>query len=240
MVKGRLQEPATRGTAQRVLAHTLDTLLRLLHPLVPFITEEVWQLLGQAARGRGLGEVGPAAESIMAAAWPKPDATRYDAQIEARFARFQDVLGGLREVRSRQNIPPKTPLRFSVRCDSATADLLRPMEPYFEAMAGAHATAWGADVQAPAASVSFLVTAGEVFVDLAGHIDVEAEITRNTKELDRLEKAVASKERQLSNASFVERAPAEVIRKERAALEQLKQLHAATHDALVALRVAKK
>ena len=167
-------------------------------------------------------------------------AERYDAQIEARFSRFQDALGGLREVRSRQNIPPKTPLRFSVRCDAATADLLRPMEPYFETMAGAHATAWGADVQAPTASVSFLVTGGEVFVDLAGHIDVEAEITRNTKELGRLEKAVAAKERQLSNASFVERAPAEVIQKERAALEQLKQSQAATMEALFALRAAKK
>ncbi len=240
MVKGRLQEPATRATAQRVLAHTLDALLRLLHPLVPFITEEVWQLLGQAAGERGLGEVEPAVESIMVAAWPKPAAERYDAQIEARFSRFQDALGGLREVRSRQNIPPKTPLRFSVRCDAATADLLRPMEPYFETMAGAHATAWGADVQAPTASVSFLVTGGEVFVDLAGHIDVEAEITRNTKELGRLEKAVAAKERQLSNASFVERAPAEVIQKERAALEQLKQSQAATMEALFALRAAKK
>ena len=240
MVKGRLQEPSTRTTAQRVLAHTLDTLLRLLHPLMPFITEEVWQLLGQAARERGLGEVEPAAESIMISAWPERDASHEDAEIEARFASFQDVLAGLREARSRQNIPPKTPLRFSVRCDAATVALLRPMEPYFEAMAGSKATAWGPDVKAPAASANFVVTAGEVFVDLAGHIDVEAEIARNTKELDRLEKAVAAKERQLGNASFVERAPAEVIQKERSALEQLKQLQTATQAALAALHAAGK
>jgi valyl-tRNA synthetase len=240
MVKGRLQEPASRVPAQRVLTHALDTLLRLLHPMIPFITEEVWQLLGQAARERGLSDSKPAAESIMIAPWPEADAARQDEQIEARFARFQDVLGGLREVRSRQNIPPKTPLKFRMRCDAATADLLRPMEPYFEAMAGAKATAWGAEVQPPAESTNFVVPAGEVFVDLAGHIDVKAEIARHTKELARLESAIAGKRRQLSNASFVERAPAEVIQKERTALEKLEGLLAATESALAALRAAKK
>ncbi len=73
MVKGRLQDPSTRATAQRVLAATLDTLVRLLHPLVPFITEEVWQLLGQAAPRRGLSTQQLPAESIMLASWPEAD-----------------------------------------------------------------------------------------------------------------------------------------------------------------------
>ncbi len=240
MVKGRLQAEGTRAAAQRVLTHTLDSLLRLLHPFVPFITEEVWQLLNQAAPQRGLGKPLAAAESIMIAPWPEADTARQDARIEARFARFQEVLGGLREVRSRQNIPPKTPLAFRMRTDAATADLLRPMEPYFEAMAGAQATAWGADVEPPAASANFVVTAGEVFVDLAGHIDVAAEMARHTKELTRIESAIAGKERQLSNASFVARAPAEVIQKERDTLAKLKELQSATMVALFALRMAKK
>ncbi len=240
MVKGRLQDPATRTTAQRVLAYTLDTLLRLLHPMIPFVTEEVWQLLGQAAAQRGLAELEPAAESVMIAAWPEPDAARQDAQIEAQFLRFQQVLGGLREVRSRQNIPPKTPLRFSVRCDLATAELLRPMEAYFEAMAGANATAWGTDVKAPPASAGFIASGSEVFVDLAGLIDVKAEMARYTKELARLEQAIVGKERQLSNTHFVQRAPAEVIEKERAALAQLEQQRDAAQAALAALRSASK
>ena len=240
MVKGRLQDPASRPVAQRVLASTLDALLRLLHPIIPFITEEVWQLLGQAAPERGLAEIEPAAESIMIASWPEVEITRQDAQIEARFARFQEVLEGLRKVRSQQNIPPKTPMRFSVRCDAATAQLLEPMKPYFEAMAGAHAAAWGSGLHAPPNSASFVVSGAEVFVDLADHIDVPAEIERKTKELAKLEGVIAVKERQLANSSFVERAPAEVIQKERAALEQLKELHAATHAALTALERTKK
>ncbi|MBI3837033.1 MAG: valine--tRNA ligase [Planctomycetia bacterium] len=236
MVKNRLQDAAQRATAQRVLAYTLDTLLRLLHPMIPFITEEVWQLLGQAVPRRGLTNLELAAESIMVAEWPERDMARQDAQVEARFARFQELLGGLRDVRSRQNIPPKTALRFSVRCDKTTAELLTPMEPYFESMAGAKATAWGPEVQAPPTSASFIASGAEVFVDLAEHIDVEAEIARKIKEMAKLEAAIAAKERQLENTNFVERAPADVIEKQRAGLDELKELRTATHAALVALQ----
>src|SRR5204863_6000777 len=138
-----------------------------LHPMVPFITEEVWQLLGQVAADRGLDEIQPAAESVMIAAWPEPDSARQNSQIEARFARFQQVLSGLREIRSRQNISPKTPIRFAVRAGDDAIALLRPMEPYFESMAGAQAVAWGAGVEPPARNESFAVDGSEVFIDLA-------------------------------------------------------------------------
>ena len=239
MVKGRLQAPGSRTAAQRVLAHTLDALLRLLHPMIPFITEEVWQLLGQAAPQRGLVPGGLPAESIVIAPWPEADRAWQDARIESRFARFQEVLAGLRDVRSRQNIAPRTPMHFSVRCDAETAELLGPMEAYFEAMAGAKARGWGSDVEAPPTSARFTAAGAEVFVDLAEHIDVEAEIERKTKELARLDAGIAGKDRQLSNPSFTQRAPAEVIAKERAGLEQLKELRAAAQTALDALRARK-
>jgi valyl-tRNA synthetase len=240
MVKGRLQEPQTRATAQRVLASTLDTLVRLLHPLVPFITEEVWQLLNQAAPRRGLSAQQEPAESIMLASWPQVDPTRQDARIEARFARFQEVLKVLREVRSRQNIPPKAPLEFAVRCQAELAELLAPMEAYFQSMAGARATAFGPAVQPPPTSSSDVIPGAEIFVDLAEHVDVEAEIVRKTKELEKLAGAIAAKERQLANENFVKRAPADVIEKERAALAQLETSRLATQAALAALEKARK
>jgi valyl-tRNA synthetase len=244
MVKARLQDPTARAVAQRVLAGALDVLLRLLHPMIPFLTEEVWNRLAQIAPERGrtplgrLDEIGPAAESIMIACWPEADLARQDREIEARFARFQEVLAGLREVRSRQNIPPKTPLAFSVRLDRAAAELLAPMAPYFDAMAGARATAWGPQVVPPATSASFTAAGAEVFVDLAGHIDVGAEIARKAKELEKLSSAIVGKQRQLSNESFVSRAPAAVIEKERAALAQLEESRAATEAALAGLEAA--
>jgi valyl-tRNA synthetase len=236
MAKGRLQDAASRATAQRVLAHTLDVLVRLLHPLIPFITEEIWQLLGPVARERGLAEPQAAAESVMIASWPEPDTRRQSAEIEARFARFQEVLKALRDVRSRQNIPPKKAIMFSVRCDEATAQVSQPMDAYFASMAGAKATGWGPNVKPPPASISTVVGSSEIYVDMAGHIDVEAEKARQTKELARLAGAITAKERQLANENFVARAPASVIEKERAALAHLRQLHASAQAALAELQ----
>jgi valyl-tRNA synthetase len=236
MVKNRLQDPQTRPVAQRVLAHTLDTLLRLLHPAVPFITEEIWQLLGAYAPERGLEASERPAESVMIATWPTPTAAREDAEVEARFARFQEVLKGLREIRSRQNIAPKTPIRFSLRADAATANLLRPMHAYFESMAGATATAWGPSVEPPATSARLSLSVGELFVDLAGLIDVAAEIARNEKERDKLAGFVKSKEAKLANANFVDRAPSDVVAKERESLVEAQQKLAAIEATLAELR----
>lgn len=232
MVKARLQNPSDRLVAQRVLAATLDALVRLLHPMIPFITEEIWQRLAEAAPERGLPRPALAAESVMIAPWPEADTARIDNEIEARFAQFQDVLKGLRDVRSRQNIPPKAVLKFSVRANAATVNLLKPMEPYFASMAGAASTAWGEQVSAPTTGTSFAAAGGEVFVDLSEHIDVEAEAARLTKELARIENGITGKEKQLSNESFVARAPAAVIEKERAVLAQLHELRASTAAAL--------
>ena len=87
------------------------------------------------------------------------------------------------------------------------AGLLGPIAGYFESMAKAQAVAWGPQVTAPATSANTALRSGELFVDLAGLIDVEAEIARNEKERERLLGAIASKEKKLANASFVEQAP---------------------------------
>jgi valyl-tRNA synthetase len=235
MVKSRLTDPATRPVAQRMLAHTLDALLRLLHPIVPFITEEVWQLLGQSALERGLDTPAAAAESIMIAPWPAADTARQDGVIESQFALFQQVLGGLREIRSRQNIP-KTALNFVVVCDPKVAGLLQPMEAYFVSMANAHAQERGPKPALPAASTSFRFPGGEVHVDLAGLVDVGAEIARKEKELASKTAAIASKQKQLGNSSFVSRAPAEVVAKERAALAELEEQTRSLEADLAALK----
>ncbi len=232
MVKARLQDESLRPVAQRVLAHTLDTLLRLLHPMIPFVTEEVWQLLAEAAPQRGVDAVEPAAESIMIAPWPQRDAKREDPQIEARFSRFQEVLRAVRDIRSRQNVPPKTKIDFSVRCDGEVAELLSPMEPYFASMAGARPTAWGRDVQAPALSASVTLPGMEIFVDLAELIDVEAEIVRKRQELEKLDKLIAAKRKKLENKNFIERAPEAVVQKERDGVVELEEQRAATRTVL--------
>jgi len=226
MAKGRLADEAdasTRATAQRVLAHALDTLMRLLHPMVPFITEEIWQLLGRAAPKRGLPHPSAAPSSIMSATWPVVNPAHVDAASETRFAVFQKVLAALREIRSRQNIPPRKSLQFSVRCDQATADLLVQLASYFKSMASAEPTGWGPDIEPPATSAHVQVGQFHVFVDLAGLIDRAAEKKRLEKELDKTTKMADAKRKKLGNANFVERAPADVVERERASLAQLEQ-----------------
>ncbi|MGQ9575324.1 MAG: valine--tRNA ligase [Thermoguttaceae bacterium] len=238
MVKGRLGRAQTRPVAQRVLAHTLDVLLRLLHPITPFLTEEVWQLLGQLAPQRGLDRIEPAAESIMIAPWPPSDATRRCPEIEAQFGRFQQVLRAVREIRSRQNVPSKTRIDFAVRCDRQTARLLGPMQPYFESMACARAVGWGPDVQPPALAANASLPGIEIFVDLADLIDLEAEIARKQQELANLQARIAAQQKKLSNEGFLRRAPAEVVRKEQESLDELKRRSVAVSAALGQLTAA--
>ncbi len=228
MAKSRLQDRMARTMAQRVLAHALDTLLRLLHPMIPFLTEEVWQLLGEVAPRRGIDRLEEATPSIMIAAWPTGDARWRDARIEDQFVRFQEVLRAIREVRSRQNVPPKEQIDFMIRCDESVVELLEPMEAYFQSMAGARPVAWGPDVQPPVLSASAAMVGIEVFVDLAGVIDLDAEIARKKQELAKLESMIRGKNQKLANEAFVAKAPEAVVQKERDGLRELEEQRDAT------------
>jgi valyl-tRNA synthetase len=181
----------------------------------------------------------PASKSILIAPWPEADASLIDQEIERRFALFQEVLRGLREVRARQDqLSPKTVIEFSCRCDEKSLALLKPMQPFFESMASAKPTNIGPQVTAPPISAHFTASGVDVYVDLAGHIDVAAEIARKEKEAAKVDQLIAAKEKQLSNEAFVSRAPAAVIAKERAALDELRATKVSTESTLRQLRGA--
>ncbi|MDG2381869.1 MAG: valine--tRNA ligase [Pirellulaceae bacterium] len=236
MAKPRFEDPATRPTAQRVIAYVLDSLLRLLHPMIPFLTEEVWGLLNRVAPVRGLSEPTLACEHVVVAPWPTVERARQDKQLEGQFAKFQAVLGAIREIRSRQGIPPRDKVEFVVRCGAEDNGLLQPMERYFERMANAHATGWGEKAEIPQTHAKVDLNEMDVFVDLKDFIDVEAEIERNAKQESKLLGMISGKEKKLSNESFVQRAPAEVVQREQEGLETLKQQLASVREALEKLR----
>lgn len=236
MCKPRFQDEQQRPTAQRVIAYALDTLLRLLHPMIPFITEEVWQTLGKVAPQRGLSSLETAADSVMIAQWPRLDDKWVDSTIESQFSEFQSALGALREIRSRQNIAPKQHVEFSVRCEPDLQALLRPMEAYFASMARASSVEWGPNIDVPASNATIRLERFEVIVDLKDFIDVPAEIERNAKQLERMEKQIGAKKAKLGNASFTERAPADVVQREREGLAQLLAERELVIQALDALR----
>ncbi|TWT88302.1 Valine--tRNA ligase [Pseudobythopirellula maris] len=213
-----------KAVAQGVLAHGLDTLLRLLHPMTPFLTEEVWSLMGEVVPKRGLPAAERAGESVCMAPWPEVNEADRDPAIEQQFAVFQAVLGAVREVRQSQNISFKEPLEFAVRCDTATADRLTPMQPYFQQMAKATAVELGPEAEGAQIVSSKPVTgfssAIEVRVDVAAHIDVDAERNRLEKERANLEKFTKSLAGKLSNEKFTANAPAEVVEAERTKLTE--------------------
>lgn len=236
IAKARLADEKSRPTAQRVLAHALDVLLRLLHPIMPFLTEEVWQLLNKVAPERGLEKPELVAEWLITAPWPVADLKWQDRQTEARFAVFQQGLGAIREIRSRQNIPGKNPLNFAIKCDAATAALLQPMAAYFQSMANATASGFGPQVAIPPTNAKTALAGMEIYVDLAGSIDVEAELAKNQQLEQKLLGFIKAKEGKLANESFVSRAPANVVQAERDSLAQLQDQLASIRTALAALR----
>ena len=146
------------------------------------------------------------------------------------------MLGALREIRSRQGIAPKQEIEFSVTCDAEATSLLQPMESSFAAMANARSTGWGSDVVAPATSATVNLSGMDVHVDLKDFIDVEAEKKRNEKLLQKLTGAIKGKESKLGNANFVDRAPAEVVEREKQSLAEMKEQLAQVEAALADLK----
>ena len=199
-----------------MLAHALDTLLRLLHPMMPFLTEEIWQLLNKVAPERGLtattGRGFRVAHQSPLARRRPPLARQAN---RSPLQRLPAALGAIREIRSRQNIATRAPLEFCIKCDAATSELLQPMTAYFQSMTNATATGFGPDVQIPPTHAKTSLPGLEIYVDLKDFIDVKAEIAKNEQQEQKLLNLIRAKETKLSNESFVSRAPANVVQTER-------------------------
>jgi valyl-tRNA synthetase len=214
MSKGRLKDEAARPAVQRVLAGVLDGILRLIHPVMPFVTESVWQALNEAAFERGLPAPEPSAESVMIAPWPSyPEAWR-DAATEGRVGRMQDLVRAVREIRNRYKIEPKKPLEAHVRCRAEVAADFEALRPFILQLAGVGALEAGPDVVKPPQAAGHVSADFEVYVSLKGLIDVPAEVKRLQKQLGEKRKHLDGTRAKLGNANFVKNAPAEVVRQQ--------------------------
>ena len=236
MAKPRLQDPAARPLVQQVLAHCLDAMLRLLHPITPFVTEAIWQQLVRFAPSRDLHSDSAPSRWLVGASWPAVHEEHIRPEVEKQFSHFVALIGAVREIRSRQNIAPKDSVQFSVKCEPAMQQLLAPMASFIESMAGATATEWSMSPTLPSINAHIAIEQMDVYVDLTQFIDVAAEISRNEKLLTNLVKQIQGKEGRLSNEAFVSRAPADIIAKERQALDELIAQRAAAEQAIEKLK----
>jgi len=216
---------AKRGT-RRTLIHVLEAWLRLLHPLMPFITEEIWQSVGPLA-----GKAGP---TIMLQPYPEPRPEAADPEAQRDIEWLKAVIVGIRTIRSEMNIAPGKSLTVLLRNgDEEDRSRLAENSQYLKKLAKLGDIRWlPAAAEAPVAATA-LAGELEILVPMAGLIDKEAEIARLDREIGKLESDLTRLGNKLNNASFVDRAPAAVVAKERdkmqaqrQALEVLeKQLH---------------
>jgi valyl-tRNA synthetase len=235
MIKPRLRDEVLRPDAQRVLVGVLDTTLRLLHPFTPFITEELWQRLKEIAPVRGLPAPVAATEAMIIAPWPAGMEDWRDPALETRFQRLQELIVAVRNVRGTYNISPAVAVSTSVRCSAEIASDLNQVKPQFELLAKATLTAAGPEVTRPIASASFSLGDADGFLPLEGLVDLQAEVARLEKEAEKLRGFIGGHEKKLSNQSFIDRAPPEVVVEVRETLAGLQKQLGSLEAAIVEL-----
>ncbi|WP_231759883.1 valine--tRNA ligase [Microbulbifer elongatus] len=202
-----------KGT-RRTLIRVLETILRLAHPLMPFITEEIWQRVKDLA--------GKAGDTIMLQPYPEANAHRMDENAEAAIAWLKDVIEGVRNIRGEMNISPAKKIPLILRNGSEQDEnLLKQTRSLLTKLASLESIDWLAEgAEAPASSTAF-VRELELLVPMAGLIDVEAESARVQKELDKLDKDLKQVAGKLQNPNFVDKAPEAVVNKEKQRLADL-------------------
>ena len=220
-LKARLRDPEARPVAQRVLASVLDGLCRLLHPVVPFLTEQVWQALGRAAPVRGLPVPSTASESVCIAAWPEYPDDWADAEAEGVVGLWQDVTKALRNLRAERNVPASAKVAPWLLASGAVADRLRAGESVIRALAPAASLTIAESADRPAESAVAVLSGVEVILPLADLIDKDAEAARNRKALADLDRQLAAHQAKLGNEAFVQNAPPAVVAQARAKIDEL-------------------
>ncbi|HEY7521052.1 MAG TPA: valine--tRNA ligase [Methylomirabilota bacterium] len=208
----RADDPARKLATQHALVTTLEGTLRLLHPFMPFITEEIWQRLPHEG------------DSIMIAPYPKVVRRRADARAEREMAVVMGVVTAVRNIRGEMRVAPGVTLTVIVKPGpDAPAALVRAHAPLIQTLARAVVTV---DPQASRPRSSALGVLGdlEVYVALEGVVDLSAERQRLEKEIKRADEAIAFGRAKLSRPEFAERAPAEIVDKEREKVAQQEAL----------------
>jgi valyl-tRNA synthetase len=231
-LKGRLRDPATRPVAQRVLAAVLDGICRLLHPITPFVTEQIWQALGAVAPVRGLPEPVRAAESVCIAPWPSYPADWVDEEADRMVDAWRRVVTALRNLRAERNVPTAAKVAPRLKAGEPVGSWLREGEAVIRSLTGASSLTIDPDVSHPHDSAVAVLPDVKVILPLEGLIDRRAEDERNRKRLSEIDKQLASVQARLSNPAFVSRAAAEVVEQQRAKEAELVAQRAAVQALL--------
>ncbi len=209
-------EALQRGT-RKTLLHVLETILRLAHPIMPFITEEIWQRVAPLAGVKG--------DTIMLQSYPVEDESQIDHEAVQNTDWLMAVILGVRRIRGEMNIAPSKPLPVLLQNGSPKdAERLEINRVYLNRLARLETMTWlNAGEVAPESAIA-LVGEMQILIPMAGLIDKTAELARLDKEIQRIRNDLPRVEGKLNNPSFVDKAPAEVLDKERAKLAEMQSM----------------
>jgi valyl-tRNA synthetase len=204
--------PERKLATQYVLWYTLDNLLRLLHPFMPFITEEIWQALP------GVKSV----PTIMQAPYPVPCDRQSFPEAATEMERVMEVISGIRNIRGEMEVPPSKQIAVILSCGSHESQrLMKHNEGAIISLARVSDLAIGQGIEQPADASIQVAGDVQIYVPLKGLVDVEAEEQRLLKEIGKIEKEIEIFSRKLESPAFVDRAPAEIVTKERQKLAEV-------------------
>ncbi len=205
------EDEEAKKVTRSVLVHVLDQSLKLLHPMMPFITEEIWQHL--PVKG----------ESIMIAPWPVEDEQFESAQAVRQMRVLIEIIRSVRNIRAEMDVPAKRQIELLIRPDGDMEETIRKHESAIKKLCGVDRLTIDSGLKRPQKSMTDVVTGAEIFLPLAGMVDVEQTIARLKAELKKLNAEVERVEKKLANPGFVSKAPAEVVGKERKKGEEYKE-----------------
>jgi len=206
------ENPAERATAQHVLCEVLGSAMKLLHPYMPFITEEIWQCLPHEG------------DSIMIAPWPKFQEELVDLEAEKGMSAIMDVVKAIRNMRAEVNAAPGRKAPAILFVDDSLRSIIEANGAYIKLLGTVdELNIESSGCAKPENAMATVVNSIEVYLPLKGLIDVEKENTRLNKELEGLSKEIKRIEGKLSNAGFLAKAPAEVVANEKTKGEEIGQ-----------------
>jgi len=209
LIKPRLYQSENESEKKLVLNlefFILKGSMQLLHPVMPYITEEIWQ------QTKFDDEI----DSIMISKWPKTSNDFIQEPIDEKMGFIQDVVSAIRNIRGEMSVPPGKMADVHIRTDRSELETsLLENQSYLNNLAKVNLAEVGSSVQKPAQSASSVVHGVEIFIPLEGLIDIEMEKTRLQKEISRLEDQLEKMNQKLTNQNFISRAPEEVVEKEK-------------------------
>lgn len=198
------EDEEKKKSTRSVLAYVLDQTMRMLHPFMPFITEEIWQKLPHKG------------ESITVAKWPEPRAELHDKQAEKEMNLLVSIIKSVRNIRAEVDTPLSKPIKLHIEAeDDQIKQELEENREYIERFCNPNELIIDTDLTVPEKAMTAVVTGAELYLPLEGLIDIDQEIERLEKELDKWNKEVERVQKKLANEGFVKKAPAHIVEEER-------------------------